>query len=199
VVRDVLTCLAVEHVWEQLRPHILIVVRHPCAVASSWAKVGFEVDYRIGLLLDQPRLVEEHLQPFQAHLQSSKDFYFQIGAYWGVTYYVLKSLSARHPEWQWVTHEALCLQLAEGYGKIIQGFGLEMSQQGYKFLKETNREQPEEEGHFSVSRLSADEPYKWQNKLTSEQITAVIRGAEPFGILEDWFPTQNPNLNTGTS
>ena len=50
VLKDVHLCLAVEYVWEQLEPNIIILIRHPCEMANSWMKLNFEVRFRIDLV-----------------------------------------------------------------------------------------------------------------------------------------------------
>jgi len=188
IIRDVLSCLAVEHFWHHLQTRVIIMVRHPCGVASSWIRLGFNVSSRMGILLGQERLLEEHLRPFQAHLKRRQDFYFQLGAYWGATYYVLQRLSLLHPEWRWITHEALCLQPEVGFERLLNHLGYQMGSQGQRFLQAYNREPRAGEGQFSVARVSAQEPGKWKIQLTQNQVSSVLAGAEPFGVLERFYP-----------
>jgi hypothetical protein len=142
----------------------------------------------VEILLGQEQLLEEHLWPFQAHMKRSKDFYFQLGAYWGATYYVLHRQSSLHQEWRWVTHEALCLQPKVGFEGLLNHLGFWMNSEGHRFLQEYNREPREGEGPFSVARVSAQEPDKWKKQLTGNQVSAVLAGAEPFGVLERFYP-----------
>ncbi|MGD2165207.1 MAG: hypothetical protein PVH50_06740, partial [Anaerolineae bacterium] len=93
VVKDVHICLAVEHVWERLKPVVVILARHPCAVANSWARLGLDVSFRLDLLLSQERLIEDHLSPFTKHIAGARDYFFSMGAYWGATYHVLWQLT----------------------------------------------------------------------------------------------------------
>lgn len=188
VVRDVLTCFAVETLWNQWQPKTLIMIRHPAAMASSWARVNFKVQYRIDNLLKQPRLVADHLAPFQEHLHLSNDYYFQIGAYWGACYYVLRRMAADRPEWQWVRHETLCTELEEGFVQILDQFDLGMALQGYELLQQLNRPPAVGQSPFDIFRLSAQEPDKWKSLLTEDQVSAVLQGSAPFGVLQDFYP-----------
>lgn len=189
VVKDVHICLAIEYLWQELRPHIIILMRHPCAMASSWARLEYEVTSRIDLLLGQERLLQEHLEPFAAHLRRSReeDFFWQVGAYWGAAYYVLARQAQQHPEWQWVTHEQLCASPGECFAQLVQGMGLDMQQSGWRFLSRHNRARSAEDNDYSLFRVTEQEPDKWQQVLTTEQVQAVQAGAEPFGLLARFY------------
>ncbi len=187
LIRDVLTPLAIEHVWEQLDPWMIIMVRHPCAVAYSWSKLNFEAGSRLEILLGQERLLEEYLSPFRPHMLSSTDYYFQIGAYWGATYSILRRIAANHPDWQWVTHEYLCDELGDGYQNVLRPMGLEFGETGRRFLNENNRERQPGENPFTVARVTQQEPDKWKNQMTSAQISAVLAGVEPFGVWQVFY------------
>ena len=55
VVKDVHTCLAVER-WAVVHPKVVILVRHPCAVAASWGKLDYPIGWQTEILLSQPVL-----------------------------------------------------------------------------------------------------------------------------------------------
>lgn len=187
VLKDVHCCLATEYLWEQLEPLIVIIIRHPCGMASSWAKLKFEVDFRLNLLLNQNRLIKTYLKPFKTHLQSCQDYFFQLGAYWGAGYYVLHQIAAKHPDWQWITHESLCYQPSAGFEKLLNTFGLEMGQNGYTFLHEHNRERQGDESLFYPARVTARQPGKWKQSLSAEQIDLVLKGANAFGVMDIFY------------
>jgi len=191
VVKDVHICLALEIIWEELHPRVIILVRHPCALAHSWARLGYEVRFRLDLLLSQEKLMADHLNRFEAHLRQRGGFFFEVGAYWGAAYFVLARQSARHSEWQWATHESLCVDSFSRYQALLQRAGVELSRGGQaalrRFLEGHNRRRRGQEGPYSVSRLSAAEPDKWLQRLDPDQIRAVLSGAAPFGVLETWY------------
>lgn len=186
VIKDVHICLAVEHVWEKLRPLVIILVRHPCAVANSWANLELQVHFRLRLLLSQERLMQDHLSPFRSHMESTSDYFSEVGAYWGATHYVLKRLTRRHPEWKWITHEALSLQQAPCFERLLEELGLDLKKRGREslrgFLRRNNRSREKEEGPYSLARVGAIEVEKWKRQLTTEQVEAVMHGVGPFGI-----------------
>ena len=188
IVRDVFVSLALEQICEHFRPQPLIVVRHPCGVASSWRKLDFRVDYRLETLLNQEKLLEDFLGPYKAHLERPAGFFFQLGAYWGAVHHVLLQQAERNPGWQFVTHEALCLEGAAGFRAILDRFGVDISPGLSSYLAHTNRELEADESAFSVFRRSAQEPDKWRALLAPEEIDAVLAGAEPFAVLQRFYP-----------
>ena len=191
LIKDVHICLAIEYLWEQLRPLIIILVRHPCAMASSWSNLGLEARSRLDLLLAQRRLMQDHLAPFESHMNSEDDYFFEIGAYWGASYYVLSRLAEKHEDWQWVTHEALCVQSLTRFEQLLNDLGMELEGAGRSalcdFLDKHNRERKKKEGAYALARVSVNEPDKWRSALAAEQIRAVTKGAEPFGLLPKFY------------
>ena len=190
VLKDVHLCLAVEYVWEQLEPDIIILIRHPCGMANSWMKLNFEVRFRLDLLLAQQNLMADHLSPFKNHLSLNRDKWFDIGAYWGASHFVLDQLSKAHCDWKWITHEELCVNSASSYELLLNNLGAKIDPRGQKrllsFINHHNRSIMGKK-HYSVSRISANEPEKWRRHMTPEQIRSVLRGAEPFGIMQKYY------------
>jgi hypothetical protein len=192
VVKDVHACLAVEQIGELTGSQFVFLIRHPCAVALSWASLNYEVDFRLERLLAQETLVEEHLTPFVSHMTGRREFFFQIGAFWGASYFVLNRISTRHPDWHWITHEELCIQSETRYQELIGRLGYQMNHldRWYLrfFLNRHNRPRPQGERIYSVKRQSAGEPSKWRSQLTQAQTRAVLEGAAPFGLFERFYP-----------
>jgi len=190
VLKDVHLCLALEYIWEQIEPFIFILIRHPCGMANSWMKLNYEVRFRLDLLLSQQNLMQDYLYPFENHLRLNKDKWFEIGAYWGATQYVLDQISKAHGEWTWITHEELCDNSANRYQRLLNDIGINIDPIGQKrlisFLDRHDRMIIENKP-YSVSRISVNEPDKWRKTLTQEQIKSVFAGAEPFGILQKFY------------
>lgn len=191
VVKDVHTCLALAYFAQTIHPHQIILLRHPCALASSWASLNLEVRFRIELLLKQPSLIEAYLEPFQVHLRQTDEYFFNVGAYWGASYWVMLAQARQHPEWQIVTHEWLCVNSASRFRQLLIDAGIDVDNPGQRsveqFLNSNNRRRKDREGAHSTARLTTEEPDKWKYKLTSDQIEAVLAGAKPFGILERYY------------
>ena len=187
VIKDVHACLAIEGIYNYLKSKVVIVVRHPCGVANSWNKLGLEAGFRIQKLLRQDAL-REYLSPFITHIQSSDDYFFEIGVYWGATYYLLNRISDQHPDWIWVAHESLCIDSYNKYLELFGNLNIFLGKKSKKrlkrFLARNNRPRFFFEGSYSISRVSENEPDKWKVNLTDKEISNVLRGAEPFKMME---------------
>lgn len=189
VVKDVHALLAVPYLAEWFNPHVILLVRHPCAVAQSWHRLGLEIRFRLDLLLNQEELFSRWLAPFATHMKQSDDYFYALGAYWGATHYILAQLTLQHPGWQWVTHESLC-KGGWQFVTLLQRLGLSVHEIDRarldEFLEEHNRKRTTLEGDYSLARASNQEPEKWKRLLTAAQVDAVLAGAVPFGMLEEW-------------
>ncbi|MFP3907545.1 MAG: hypothetical protein ACLFWR_10990, partial [Acidimicrobiales bacterium] len=87
VVKDVQGVLAVER-WEAVAaPAVVLLSRHPVAVAASWQRVGWLDDDRAGAVLDQlvdqPALMEAHLGDHERALARRDDPLHNVGVLWG--------------------------------------------------------------------------------------------------------------------
>ena len=188
IIKDVHICLAISAVWQAFHPRVIMMMRHPCAMANSWRSLDLEARSRLALLLSQELLVKDHLAPFEKHMRSSENSYFEIGAYWGATYYTMSRIAAEYPEWQWVTHEWLCVDPQLSYKKLLANLGIPFNQlhldQLDRFLDQHDRNRNKTEGPYSLARISAQEPDKWRDELTAEQVKFVLDGAEPFDMME---------------
>jgi len=73
-------------------PHArqVYILRHPCGKFESWKRLGW--DPWPARLLDNSRLVADHLGPFQDLINSAKTFWERAGAYWGAVMYVVHRL-----------------------------------------------------------------------------------------------------------
>ena len=192
VIKDVHICLAAEYVEQALGAKIIIIARHPCGMALSWNALGLKADFRVNLLLSQPRLVERFLAPFADHMRGNADPFFQIGAYWGASYYILDALG-QHGRWHWITHEALCQQPEAAYWQLLSSVVPEsetaVRQRLQTALAATNRPGSRQDGVLAINRVSQQEPDKWRSRLSAEQQTAVLAGAAPFQLVERLFGT----------
>lgn len=110
MIKDVHSLMALEWINRQMTPFIVIALRHPCGLASSWFKVSWRPEKAIKKLLSQPKLIENYLQPFESLLKEAQgNFWTAIGALWGAIYYVvLEQKRKNHPNWIIVRHEDLC-------------------------------------------------------------------------------------------
>jgi len=180
VIKDVCSCLSADWVYQHLAPIIVIVIRHPCAVAASWSSLHYDVDRHITAVLRQKNLIGDFLRPFERTMKSAKNFWQKIGALWGATYYVLLEQQKIHPEWIIIEHEALCLDPVKKFRELFDTLNLEWTRWTDEELRRTINSQSNQP--YQVRRISAQEPEKWEGELDAQRIKQVRQFAEPFGI-----------------
>jgi hypothetical protein len=181
IFKDVHACFAAECIEAHLSAHVVILTRHPCAVAASWKVRGWlrESAWRFDVLLRQATL-SRFLSEFETHMRSSRDVFFQFGAYWGAMYHVLRQLAATHPQWQWVVHEQLCQNPVPAFSRILDSLKIPRRTNATDFFRLHDRPQQTNEGPYETFRETKLEPEKWKAILSSQEIQSVLDGAEPF-------------------
>ena len=89
-------------------PHArqLCVLRHPCGQFASWKRLGWEPDP--AALLENPRLVADHLRPFADLIRSAEGFWERAGALWAATVHVIHRQTQADGGRRIVAYEWLC-------------------------------------------------------------------------------------------
>ena len=178
VIKDVHTLLALESIWNTIKPRIIVLLRHPGAVASSWKRLQLKGDFtpKNERLLRQKPLLDDYLVDFVRHLQPRDDFFFNVGSYWGAVYYVIHKMHERLlcGDCIFVTHEHLCMDPLKNFTTLCAAVGLPMSNRLINFLSRGD---------------SRHESEKWRGVLSAEQLASVMEGAAPFKILERYYNT----------
>lgn len=72
---------------------IILLFRHPCAVANSWIRLGWEKESlgtrtNIETCLCQQELVEDFLKPYKKHIQNAEDDFEKNVFFWCIQNYV---------------------------------------------------------------------------------------------------------------
>ncbi len=188
LIKDVHAFLATERIAETLRPRVIVLMRHPCAVAQSWAKLHYGIDDRSERMLRQPALMRDYLAPFEDHICRQDNYFSLLGAYWGSIYYILTRQAQRHSGWQIVTHEDLCADPEKSYAGILAAMGFSFRTEGRVFLQEHDKEQGHENNAYAIDRPTRRERDKWKSLLSPEHAAQVLAGVEPFGVFQRHYP-----------
>ncbi len=181
LIKDVHSLLALEWFHHHFAPRIVVVLRHPLAVADSWFRVAKgKNQLAYSRLLGQSTLLEDHLQPFAAHLRAVDNFWSRMGAYWAACYHVVLQQQRRHPDWVVVRHEDLLEDPVARFRELGECLGLRWTARAERRLRDSNAGDSHQP--FVPRRTLAQEKEKWREHLTAEQAAAVIRAAKPFGV-----------------
>src|SRR5207248_5322906 len=102
---------------------VVLLVREPLAVVSSWKRLGWSFDF--ANLLEQPLLMRDWLQPFEREMSTARSESWSlvesVALLWRVIYSVVAE--ERFPRVHLLRHEDLSIDPVGEYGKLYEGLG----------------------------------------------------------------------------
>jgi len=187
LVKSVHAPLALEWLAEEFDMDVLVLLRHPGNVLSSWLALNLNEQF---IRLEENAAVRSRLlnswgvtAPGPDHLER---MLFSIG----VLSTALEQAASRNPRWLIRTHEQLCSDPGREFKKLYADLGLTWSEAVEAFLVGNDRPG---EGFFT-QRVAAELPDNWKRRLTSQQIAVMQRVLSQFP-LRTW--TSEDFLATG--
>ena len=173
-------------------PHAqqVYILRHPCGQFESWKRLGWAPQPE--RLLENPRLVREHLQPFQDLIRSANGFWERVGAYWAATLYVVHRQSANGASRHIVAYEWLCGDPRDRFRELYRQLGLAWNDRAEAFVQRANA--GGDGRPSSLSRLAARQVDNWKDRLNREEIESCRRFVEPFGL--PYYPSFEPYVSS---
>lgn len=157
------------------------IVRHPCGQFASWQRQGWTP--KPERLLEDPRLLEDHLAPVADHIRNARGFWEKAGVWWGAVNRVVNRQSEQRPERLVLTFEWLCAAPLDHYRTLYDRLGLEWTAASEQFLQESNR--PTTKGDkqpYSLVRDASHEATKWKREVGADDIAACRAAVEPFEL-----------------
>jgi Sulfotransferase family len=164
----------------------LYVLRHPCGQFESWRRLGWEP--KPERLLDNPRLVADHLHPFTALIRSAQSYWERAGALWAATTYVIHRQTEADGGRIIVAYEWLCGDPVARFEALYHRLDLTWPRAAEKFLRGSDRE--DDDRTYSINRATGKQIEKWKGRLTAPEVEACRRFVEPFGL--PYYPGFEP-------
>ncbi|MGQ0618316.1 MAG: sulfotransferase [Panacagrimonas sp.] len=154
---------------------LILLLRHPCAVASSKMKLGWET--HLDDFLGQADLVLDHLEPFRREIAGAKDVFDQHIFMWCIENYVpLKQFSAG--EVLVVFYEDICTRPAEQIARIFsfigKGTGGDLARIAGKPSALSRKD--------SAIQSGADLIGSWKKSVSPEQARRAVEILKLFGL-----------------
>jgi hypothetical protein len=174
-----------------LHSQVLIIVRHPAAVVSSWRRLGWDFDF--ANLLAQPALMSEWLEPFRQEMTiamgRSRDTIDRISLLWRIIHSVVTQYERRFPDLIVVRHEDLSRRPDDAFAAVYRRLGLTYSTDVAMLVATSS-------SNRNPAGLSAADAYStvvdsaanldtWKRRLTDEEL-ARIRHATA-GVAEHYY------------
>jgi hypothetical protein len=166
------------------------VLRHPCGQFESWKRLGWEPQPE--LLLGNPRLVADHLEPFADLIRSAQSFWERAGALWAATAYVIHRQTQADNGRLIVAYEWLCGDPVARFQELYRRLALTWSAGAERFIRESDNEA--DSRTYSTQRPTAKQIDKWKERLSREDIEACRRFVEPFGL--PYYPGFEPRVGS---
>lgn len=164
---------------ERLGSDVVVTVRHPAAVVSSWKRLAWSFDFTN--LLAQPGLLRDQLGPFgpdmERALEPSYDLVDRVALLWHVVYRSVADYRERFPAFHIVRHEDLSREPVEGYRALYETLGLPLTREAENAIaaassaanpKETSVESPHETRLDSRANLTS-----WKRRLSDDEVERI--------------------------
>lgn len=156
---------------------IIFMIRHPCAVVSSRMALGWATDNDIRPILLQPHLVTDHLAPYMDLIRNAGTDEEKHAIIWSVSNLV--PLQQFEPgELKIVYYEDLCTQPEIELPAIFAAIGENYTRSIIDIINQPSQTTRE----TSAVVTGKDKTSNWQKKLSTGQITNILRVVRAFGL-----------------
>lgn len=185
LVKDVYSTMSLSWISKRFSPRVVIITRHPCALACSWANT-FEKTRESGRiealerLINQQKLMDDFLSPFADCLRGQEDFFHNLGLFYGANHFVLEKQRVANPDWIFIRHEDLCKNPLREYQNLFENLNLEWTSATDSLISRSTSINSGKA--YSPFRESAKEPEKWKNQLHKADVEKVLKAVQFFDI-----------------
>lgn len=158
---------------------IIMIIRHPCAVANSKLVLGWnaQLDQHLQELFTQTSLVQDHLHPFAAKVHELKDDFEKHIFLWCLEYYVpLRQFQEN--ECLIIFYEALCQNYQIEIERIFTFISKPFTSEVLKLQKTPSALSRKDSPIITGSSLVST----WRKHITSEQIKTSTKILSWFGL-----------------
>jgi Sulfotransferase domain len=172
---------------ERLGSDVVVMLREPLAVVSSWKRLEWSFDFTN--LLEQPLLMRDWLGPYEDEmadaLSPDRDLVDRVALLWRVIYSVVAD--ERFPAVRLVRHEDLSRDPVRGYAELYEALGLTFTDTVAKAVEassssenpaETSVDRPHETQIDSRANLQ-----NWRHRLSEDEIARIKAVTEETAAL----------------
>jgi hypothetical protein len=173
IIKDPFAVFSAAWFAAQLNCHVVFTVRHPAGFASSLKRLGWFFDMRD--LLDQPRLMKDHLEPHRGAMQALRadDVVGQAALLWKMIYGFVHRAMEQNPALALVRQEDLARAPTRAFGQLYQDLGLEYTPRVERLvLRSSSTENPSEPSTKNVHSIHLDSRASldtWKARLSAQE------------------------------
>ncbi|WP_084130359.1 sulfotransferase [Demequina sp. NBRC 110055] len=180
LVKDPLAFFAAEWLEAQYGARVVMMVRHPAGMISSYLKLGWPCE--VDSLLRQPGIVDRFAPPLESEITRYRhDPDDRLGALilqWKLFAHAALALRDLHPDWIYMSHENVCEAPVDQYRALFGRLGLTWTPRiERKVIADSTSSQvdPAQHRQHALQRDSRAVADAWRARL----------GAEVAGRIED--------------
>jgi hypothetical protein len=181
IIKDVQSNLRLAWLRGQFPPFpIILILRHPCAVAGSRRRLGDDLKASFSRLLAEPHLVEDHLAPLSDELLALETPFERAVAKWCIeTLVPLRQFATRPFPITCVFYEHLVTQPEAVLDQIFAALGRNLPTEVWRRLETPSQTAYRGGEPLERTGLAVDE---WQHSLTRMEIDRAIEVVQLFGL-----------------
>lgn len=192
LIKDPMAVLSCEWLANRFDMNVLVTIRHPAAVASSFKRLGWHYDF--AQFLQQPLLMRDYLEPFKTEIRDyatrDRDIIEQAALLWKIIYYLILQVKAKYPNWLYVRYEDIVRSPVISFENICKNLGLDFTAFAKNHI-ENSLHIPEQSKVYTDKYNSNLNPYYCRNLLTEREIVRIEQNVKDisknFYSEEDWL------------
>jgi hypothetical protein len=169
--------LMLGYIHDHLRPSIVYITRHPCAVVSARVRLGWRS--AVADILRQDALIEDHLRPHADRIALETDPLGTHAVWWAVENLVAATELATRPHYR-LTYEELCLRPVEVARDLARWLEIRLPQRLESIVERPSRLSRRTRRELTVEeRLSL-----WKKELDADGQRRVLSWTRRLGVEE---------------
>ena len=182
IVKDPLAIFSAEWLESTFDMDVVVLVRHPAAVVSSYKKLNWSHDFTH--FVSQDALMQEHLHPFKDEINRlvdrKADDIDRISVLWKIINYAAIKLTIKHENWICVRYEDIVQSPVAGFESIFKRLDLGFSGNVENFIRERSfvSDSIEDKNPYSIVRDSQQVARSWKKNLSLRQIERIKQHVE---------------------
>jgi Sulfotransferase domain len=184
LVKEPHAVFSAEWFLERLGADVVVTVRHPAAVVSSWKRLEWSFDF--ANLLQQPTLMRDWLEPMRAEMEAAllpqNDLVDRVALLWRLIYSIVRDYGGRSPCVHVVRQEDLSRDPLQEYAKLYGALGLSFTADAAEAVRaSSSRDNPKESSVESPHETRIDSRANlenWKHRLTEDELSRIRRLTE---------------------
>ncbi|HVB73496.1 MAG TPA: sulfotransferase [Ktedonobacteraceae bacterium] len=195
LMKDPIAIFSCDWLAQRFDMNVIVMIRHPAAFASSLRRLHWE--HNFNNFVQQPLLLEEHLQPFiddiEKYARHPQDILDQAILLWRMMHHMILKYQQAHKDWIFLRHEDISADPMHHYTYLFKRLNLDFTEKVKKTIEDySNPSNPSEaqKGHVLTKRDSKANIKSWRKKLTEAEITHIRSNVEDissaFYTDSDW-------------